>query len=181
MSTTIEQTAASDYVSFTLLSDAECRRRRNRWNRRYPNLDAWLAAHPGEAAGRVIGNPTITYCMGYGLKHEWVARWMVNRQPHNPEDIITEAQFCEFWGMPTPTGPPAELPKWPATPEDWNEKPKPTKAAAIKKVRAYMAKYDVTLAELGGLTVSAAASNGNGHANGTAKPRLFSWQDAGWK
>lgn len=167
MKTTTPEVSDKPLPSTLFLSEQEARFRRNRWKRRYPSFDAWLAAHPGECVGRVIEAPPITYYMGEvfggsGRPKKPGACWTTPGGQPPPKDakILTEAEFREWWGMP----PRAENPpKYkPATPDNWDEKPLPSKAECIKRVRAYAAKYGVTLTDLTGELVP--SSNGNGQA-----------------
>ena len=128
-----------------------------RWRRRYPSLEAWIVAHPGEACGRVIHIPEINYLMGEGrlgdglggCNLQTVALWTTRRLMDWEEEYrITEAEFREWWGMP-PRETTEPLNHLPCKPEQWKKVHQPSKAEAVKRIRKQMAKLGVSLAELG--------------------------------
>ena len=166
---TITYYGGADCSPLTMTTQ-ERKRRVARWQRRYPNLGAWLSAHIGEGAGQVLQQPEITY---YMTAH--CACWTGGKAPCQPEDIITEAEFLAWWGMPPRQTTTASDLTYPPKPENWRENKPPTKGEAIRKIKKEMARLGVSLADLG----AGATPPDNGSGNGNSKP-LLDWRAAGW-
>jgi len=146
------------------MTDAEWRSRQNRWKRRYPNLETWLAAHPGQAAGQLIGEmPPVTYWKSPG-DHGWAWCWAptawASIPPRGAE--VTEAEFraglissrrwgltekeAETRGVYVPVPDYGEKPSWPPTPEQYMPG-KMTKQRRPRKERNATRRIPTTKAE----------------------------------
>lgn len=101
---------------------AERKRRWAWWKRHYPNVAAWLAAHPGEAAGRVLLNGCkISY---YRLEVDTLSgrKWGPIAWTLRPLGEGQVAASCEEYrrevlGLPKTAPPCNPMPTWPPTPE----------------------------------------------------------------
>ena len=122
-----------------------------RWWRRYRNLAAWCAAHPGEGAGGLLEPITAHYTRPrpFGA-NSTTAGWRIGGGVL--EGDITEAEWREIVGLP-PRYPLSCVPTWPPLPD---RKPaQPTKAERIKRARSYLKRNGLRPEDL-------VESNGNG-------------------
>lgn len=94
---------------------AERKRRWAWWKRHYPNVAAWIATHPGEAAGRVLPGCIVRYFRWAGSADppEWQARPLCEGQQE-----VSRAEYRRVvLGLSGTVSPCVTLPIWPPTPE----------------------------------------------------------------